>query len=138
MTRCSTRAVSAAGSWWPVSLSLSLSLSRAIRCPYRGARAQPAEKHIQPEVSMSSSSGINWSIHWLGMEEISQTTTSRYRRQFAEASGGCGANAAMVLLVLPGVVSPGFAIRARHAGDPATRQLLLGVRWFAPARSNGT
>ena len=33
----------------------------------------------------------------------------------------------MVLLVLPGVASPNFAIRARHAGEPATRQLLLGV-----------
>ena len=51
----------------------------------------------------------------------------RYRRQVAEASGGCGANAAMVLLVLPGVVSPDVAIQARHAGEPATRQLLLGV-----------
>ena len=51
----------------------------------------------------------------------------RYRRQFAEASGGCGANAAMGLLVLPGVASPDFAIRARHAGEPAMRQLLLGV-----------
>ena len=51
----------------------------------------------------------------------------RYRRPFAEASGGCGANAAMVLLVPPGVVSRGLAIRARHVGEPATRQLLLGV-----------
>lgn len=33
----------------------------------------------------------------------------------------------MVLLVLPGVVSPGLAIQARHVGEPATRQLLLGV-----------
>ena len=47
-------------------------------------------------------------------------------------------NAAMVLLVLPGVVSRGLAIRARHVGEPATRQLLLGVDGFAPARSNGT
>ena len=33
----------------------------------------------------------------------------------------------LVLLVLPGVVSRGLAIRVRHVGEPATRQLLLGV-----------
>ena len=51
-----------------------LSLSSAIGCPYRGgASPNQQKKHIQPEASISSSSGINWSIHWLGMEEISQT-----------------------------------------------------------------
>ena len=33
----------------------------------------------------------------------------------------------MALLVLSGVVSLGLAIRARHAGEPATRLLRLGV-----------
>ena len=45
-------------------LSLSLSLSSAIRCPYRGGASPNQQKktHIQPELSIRSSSGINFQV----------------------------------------------------------------------------
>ena len=50
-----------------------------------------------------------------------------YHGQVAATSGGCGANVAMVLLVLAGVVSLGCAILALLVGEPATLELPLGV-----------
>ena len=52
----------------------SLSLSSAIRCPYRGgASPNQQKKHIQPEVSISSSSGINIPSSSLGWENMFDT-----------------------------------------------------------------